>query len=72
MDYKDISNYLSLGSDDAARMRGNRAIKRLVNKLGGFKPFNDVDFKEPTETDTSEDSSYQELGIESEQESQEK
>jgi DNA-directed RNA polymerase specialized sigma24 family protein len=70
MDYKDISNYLSLGSDDAARMRGNRAIKRLVKKLGGFKPFNDVDFTEPTETDTSEDSSYQELDTEHQQESQ--
>ena len=68
MDYKDISNYLSLGSDDAARMRGNRAIKRLVNKLGGFRPFYDKDFTEPTETDTSEDSSYQELGTEQQSE----
>jgi DNA-directed RNA polymerase specialized sigma24 family protein len=69
MDYKEISNYLSLGSDDAARMRGNRAVKRLVNKLGGFKPFYDNDIMEPTETEPSEDSSYQELGtpIESEQ-----
>jgi DNA-directed RNA polymerase specialized sigma24 family protein len=46
MDYKEISNYLSLGSDDAARMRGNRAVKRLVNKLGGFKPFLDKDLQE--------------------------
>ena len=68
MDYKDISNYLSLGSDDAARMRGNRAIKRLVNKLGGFRPFYDKDFTEPTETDTSEDSSYQELDTEQQSE----
>jgi hypothetical protein len=54
MDYKDISNYLSLGSDDAARMRGNRAIKRLVNKLGGFKPHLDTDFPEPVTEEPSE------------------
>ena len=68
MDYKEISNYLSLGSDDAARMRGNRAIKRLVNKLGGFKPFYDTDFTETTETETSEEMSYQELGTPQESE----
>jgi hypothetical protein len=68
MDYKEISNYLSLGSDDAARMRGNRAVKRLVNKLGGFKPFYDTDFTETTETETSEEMSYQELGTPQESE----
>ena len=68
MDYKDISNYLSLGSDDAARMRGNRAIKRLVNKLGGFRPFFDADSMETTETESLEDSSYQELGTEQQSE----
>jgi hypothetical protein len=68
MDYKEISNYLSLGSDDAARMRGNRAVKRLVNKLGGFKPFYDNDIMEPTETEPLEDSSYQELGTPQESE----
>jgi DNA-directed RNA polymerase specialized sigma24 family protein len=61
MDFKEISNFLSLGSEDAARMRGNRAIKRLVNRLGGFRPFNDVDSTETTEVSTSEDSVYQEL-----------
>lgn len=43
MDFKDIANHLSLGSDDAARMRHNRAVKRLVNKLGGYRPFLDED-----------------------------
>jgi DNA-directed RNA polymerase specialized sigma24 family protein len=43
MDYKEISNFLSLNSDDAARMRGNRAVKRLVFKLGGFRPYLDKD-----------------------------
>ena len=36
-----IAATLNLPSDDAARMRGNRALKRLVNKLGGFRPFLD-------------------------------
>lgn len=67
MDFKEISNFLSLGSEDAARMRGNRAIKRLVNRLGGFRPFNDVDSTEPTETEPSEDSLYQELDTQAEQ-----
>ena len=43
MDYKEISNFLSLNSDDAARMRGNRAVKRLVIKLGGYRPYKDSD-----------------------------
>ena len=36
-----IATTLALPSDDAARMRRNRAIKRLINKLGGFRPFLD-------------------------------
>ena len=54
MDYKEIANYLSLGSDDAARMRGSRAVKRLINKLGGYRPYYDVDTTDATETDESE------------------
>ena len=52
MDYKEISNFLSLNSDDAARMRGNRAVKRLVIKLGGYRPYRDSDLsnqKQPEE-----------------------
>ena len=44
-DFKEIANYLSLGTEDAARMRHKRAVKRLVNKLGGFKPYNDGDIE---------------------------
>ncbi len=55
MDYKEIANFLSLGSDDTARMRGNRAVKRLVVKLGGYRPYNDVDFISSTETEESQD-----------------
>lgn len=43
LDFKEIADYLSLGSEDAARMRHKRAIKRLVNKLGGYKPYVDND-----------------------------
>jgi len=56
MDYKEIANFLSLGSDDTARMRGNRAVKRLVVKLGGYRPYNDIDFTPSTETEESQDS----------------
>jgi DNA-directed RNA polymerase specialized sigma24 family protein len=48
LDFKEIANYLSLGSEDAARMRHKRAIQRLVNKLGGRKPYQDEDFEKST------------------------
>ena len=43
MDFGDIANELGLGSEDTARMRHKRAIKKLINKIGGFKPFRDED-----------------------------
>lgn len=54
LDYKEIANYLKLGSDDAARMRTTRAVNRLVRKLGGFKPFQDEDLskEEPEEPES--------------------
>lgn len=55
LDYKEIANYLSLGSEDAARMRHKRAIKRLVNKLGGYKPYNDVDITKSEENEEPEE-----------------
>jgi len=45
LDFKEIANHLSLGSEDAARMRHKRALQRLVNKLGGRKPYHDEDFE---------------------------
>lgn len=57
MDFKEIANYLSLGSEDAARMRHKRSLQKLINKLGGRKPWVDEDI-EPKE-DTTE-SEYQE------------
>ena len=41
--YSDIAEELALPSDDAARMRHNRAIKKLITRLGGFRPFLDHD-----------------------------
>jgi len=60
MDFKEIANYLSLGSEDTARMRHKRAIKRLINKLGGRKPYNDGDLDKPDsdEGDDSHSSEY--------------
>lgn len=53
-DFKEIANYLSLGTEDAGRMRHKRAIKRLVNKLGGLKPYVDNDI-EPKEEEVQEE-----------------
>jgi DNA-directed RNA polymerase specialized sigma24 family protein len=41
--YGAIAEELKLPSDDAARMRHRRAIKRLITRLGGFRPFLDKD-----------------------------
>jgi len=43
MDFGAIATELSLGSEDAARMRHKRAIRKLINKIGGFRPFRDDD-----------------------------
>jgi RNA polymerase sigma factor (sigma-70 family) len=43
MDYETIATEMELGSADAARMRHNRAIKKLINRIGGYRPFLDRD-----------------------------
>lgn len=43
MTYAAIAEELALPSDDAARMRHKRAIKRLITRLGGFRPWLDKD-----------------------------
>lgn len=53
-DFKEIANYLSLGSEDAARMRHKRAIQRLINKLGGRKPYADDDLDKSEKTGDNE------------------
>ena len=49
LDFKEIANFLSLGSEDAARMRHKRAVNRMIRKLGGFKPFPDYDTEDKEE-----------------------
>lgn len=46
LDFPDIAKELELGSEDTARMRHKRAIRKLINKIGGFKPYQDEDFDE--------------------------
>ena len=43
MDFPEIAKELLLGSEDTARMRHKRAIRKLINRIGGFKPFRDED-----------------------------
>ena len=62
LDFKEIANFLSLGTEDAARMRHKRAIKRLVNKLGGRKPYLDEDLDKP-DSNEGDESNSSEYGI---------
>ena len=43
LSYAAIATELALPSDDAARMRHNRAIKRLITRLGGFRAYSERD-----------------------------
>ena len=43
MEFGDIAKELDMGTEDAVRMRHKRAIRKLINKIGGFKPFRDND-----------------------------
>jgi hypothetical protein len=49
MDYGDVATEMNLGSDDAARMRHNRAVKKLITRIGGFRPWSDKDFNSKSE-----------------------
>jgi DNA-directed RNA polymerase specialized sigma24 family protein len=46
MDFQAIADEMKLPSEDTARMRNKRAIKKLINKIGGFKPYRDEDLSE--------------------------
>ena len=52
LDFGEMANILELDTDSAARMRLKRSISRLINKIGGYKPYRDVD------TVASEEDSY--------------
>jgi DNA-directed RNA polymerase specialized sigma24 family protein len=50
MEFPDIAKEMELGSEDAARMRHKRAIRKLINKIGGFKPYRDDDMASTTDS----------------------
>lgn len=52
MDFAKIGEELEMGSEDAVRMRHKRAIKKLIHKVGGFKPYKDEDL-EPQDSSES-------------------
>jgi DNA-directed RNA polymerase specialized sigma24 family protein len=54
LDFAAIATELKLVSDDAVRMRHNRAIKKLINRIGGFKPFIERDSSEPRSEEPNE------------------
>lgn len=54
--YGGIAEELKLPSDDAARMRHKRAIKRLITRLGGFRPWLDTDVAQEIRQDEPEKS----------------
>jgi hypothetical protein len=45
---------MKLGSEDTARMRHKRAIRKLINKIGGFKPYRDDDLEQAEYNQQSE------------------
>lgn len=54
MGFDDIASEMKLGSEDTARMRHKRAIRKLINKIGGFKPYRDDDLTEVQSSTTEE------------------
>lgn len=51
MEFGAIAQEMGLASDDAARMRHNRAIKKMITRLGGFRPYREKDSLSPIEPD---------------------
>jgi DNA-directed RNA polymerase specialized sigma24 family protein len=69
LDYGDIAKEMELGSEDAARMRHNRAIKKLITRIGGFKPYSDRDTTDSVEE--HRESTEQEVDTTNEEDGQE-
>ena len=46
LDFAAIAVDMKLPSEDTARMRNKRAIRKLINKIGGFRPYRDEDLPE--------------------------
>jgi hypothetical protein len=64
MTYTAIAEELALPSDDAARMRHKRAIKRLITRLGGFRPYLDKDEASDVGNDEPDENKDREQGQE--------
>jgi DNA-directed RNA polymerase specialized sigma24 family protein len=62
-EYPEIVKTLELNTEDAARQRVRRAVKRIINKLGGYKPYDDSEDSpsEETATETPEEETITEL-----------
>ena len=64
MDFGSIAAEMKLPSEDAARMRHNRAIRKLITRMGGFRPWLDRDSANKEEAphdslEQDEDATYQ-------------
>jgi DNA-directed RNA polymerase specialized sigma24 family protein len=51
LDFAKIGEELYMGTEDAVRMRHKRAIKKLIHKVGGFRPYRDDDLEPQEEED---------------------
>lgn len=54
LDFGVIAEDMELGSEDTVRMRHKRAIKKLINKIGGFKPWSDSDLPDKNSDDVEQ------------------
>ena len=54
LDFGVIAEDMELGSEDTVRMRHKRAIKKLINKIGGFKPWSDSDLPDKNSDEVKE------------------
>jgi DNA-directed RNA polymerase specialized sigma24 family protein len=60
-EYPEIVKKLELNTEDAARQRVRRAVKRIINKLGGYKPQIEDDFPSEEELESPEEEVTAEL-----------
>ena len=57
LDFPAIAAEMKLSSGDAARMRHNRAIRKLIARIGGFRPWLDKDSENNVEGEPSSEES---------------
>jgi DNA-directed RNA polymerase specialized sigma24 family protein len=54
MDFGAIAEEMQINSEDAVRMRHNRAIKKLITRIGGHRPFSDKDIVDKPDEDSEQ------------------